>query len=145
MLNWIRELLKTPTQKKIEEQKKLLLTGLGHPWPRPEYILEPAQALLALGVSKDDVAGMLEDHTNFFDVMEFAIGLRPSLADKFGRASFESAQAHAKLCGHLDRAHWARNSISFAAKCFSRAGTFPPGFHDLRDLIFKKTSWAFPQ
>lgn len=139
---WIQSLFSS-VNKEVEEQKALLLQGLAHPWPRPEYVLIPARKLLELGVSKDEVADMLSNHTNFFDVMDFAMTLRPSLAEKFAESSLSSAKAHFTLCGHLDRAHWARNSIEFAAKCYDKVGFRPDGFQELRDNIFKKTAWAF--
>lgn len=129
--------------REVKEQKVLLGQALTSKWSRKDDILVHARKLLELGVSKDEVADMLSDHTDFFDVMDFAMTLRPSLAEKFAEVSLSYAKEHFMLYGHTDRAHFARNSIRFAAKCYDKAGFRPNGFQELYDEILEKTAWAF--
>lgn len=129
------------SDKKIKEQEDLLKQALSSNCPRKNDILACAKNLLELGVSKADVASMLSGHTDLFEVMEFTMSLEPRFAEKFAEASLSSAMMHVQLCGHPDRAHFARNSVQFAARCYDRAGSYPYNFRAIYDSILSKTAW----
>lgn len=127
---------------KIEEQKKILAFELGTTYPRAERILAPCQKLIELGVSDHEVADLVAE-ADLYKVKRFAMKLKPSLAEKFAKTSVDWAKEHMKLCGHGDRAHWARACVRFADECYKTAGYKPNSFNDLFAEVMQKTAWAF--
>ncbi len=86
-------------------------------------------------------ANALANGNNFF-CKELAISIDSSIAKKCADSLMGVAREHLKLCGHMDRACWARRRLVLARNWYVKGGALTPVLEDEISVGLKKTAWV---